>query len=76
MLTLRKDEPETRIKDITFRALKGKFVDLLKDTQTTQIDYKTTAKNKITRQVRAIDRNLTDEQIEEICNDPNVSFVG
>ena len=74
MANLYKDEPETRIKDITFRALKGKFVDLLKETQTTQIDYKTAAKSKITRQARAIDNTLTPEQIEEICNDPEVIY--
>jgi len=66
-----RDEPETRIKDITFRALKGKFIDILKDTQTTQINYKTAAKAKITRQVKAIDPNLTPEQIEEVYNDPD-----
>jgi len=63
-------EPETRIKDITFRALKAKFAEILKETQTTQIDYKTAVKSKISRQARIIDPNLTNEQIEEVCNDP------
>jgi len=64
------DEPETRIKDITFRALKGKFAEVLKESQNTQIEYKTAVKTKIARQARIIDPNLTQEQVEAVCNDP------
>jgi len=64
------DEPETRIKDITFRALKGKFADVLKESQTTQIDYKTAVKSKIARQAKIIDPTLTEDQVEAVCNDP------
>jgi len=67
-----KEEPETRIKDITFRALKAKFIEVLKDTQATQIEYKTAVKGKISRQAKIIDPTLTNEQIEEVCNDPDV----
>ena len=67
-----KEEPETRIKDITFRALKAKFIEVLKDTQNTQIEYKTAVKGKISRQAKIIDPTLTNEQIEEVCNDPDV----
>jgi len=66
-----KEEPETRIKDITFRALKAKFIEVLKDTQATQIEYKTAVKGKISRQAKIIDPTLTNEQIEEVCNDPD-----
>jgi t-SNARE complex subunit (syntaxin) len=64
------DEPETRIKDITFRALKGKFADVLKESQNTQIQYKTAVKTKIARQAKIIDPTLTPEQVEAVCNDP------
>jgi syntaxin 1B/2/3 len=66
-----KEEPETRIKDITFRALKSKFIEVLKETQNTQIEYKTAVKGKISRQAKIIDPTLTNEQIEEVCNDPD-----
>jgi len=65
-----KEEPETRIKDITFRALKAKFIEVLKETQNTQIEYKTAVKGKISRQAKIIDPTLTNEQVEEVCNDP------
>ena len=67
-----REEPETRIKDITFRALKSKFIEVLKETQNTQIEYKTAVKGKISRQAKIIDPTLTNEQIEEVCNDPDV----
>jgi len=65
-----REEPETRIKDITFRALKAKFMEVLKETQTTQIEYKTAVRGKISRQAKIIDPTLTNEQVEEVCNDP------
>jgi len=67
-----KNEPETRIKDITFRALKSKFLEVLKDSQTTQVEYKTAVKQKMNRQVKIIDPSISDAQVEEICNDPEV----
>jgi syntaxin 1B/2/3 len=65
------DEPETRIKDITYRALKGKFGDVLKESQNTQIEYKTAVKSKIARQAKIIDPTLTQDQVEAVCNDPD-----
>eukprot|EP01017_Pseudomicrothorax_dubius_P013049 TRINITY_DN15615_c0_g1_i2.p1 TRINITY_DN15615_c0_g1~~TRINITY_DN15615_c0_g1_i2.p1 ORF type:complete len:314 (+),score=82.63 TRINITY_DN15615_c0_g1_i2:80-1021(+) len=63
-------EPETRMKINTHTALMTKFRELLKETQTVQIDTKSSIKQKIVRQARLIDENLTDRQIEEICQDP------
>jgi len=65
------DEPETRIKDVTYRALKGKFAEILKDSQNTQIEYKTAVKAKIVRQAKIIDPTLTQEQVEAVCSDPD-----
>jgi len=64
------NEPETRIKDISCRSLKAKFVDILKESQTSQLEYKTAVKQKLERQVKIIDPSLTNAQVEEICNDP------
>jgi len=65
-----KGEPETRIKEITYKALKSKFAETLKETQKTQIDFKTAAKSKLSRHVKIVDPSLTAEQVEEVCNDP------
>jgi len=64
------DEPETRIKDISCRSLKAKFVDILRESQTNQVEYKTAVKQKLERQVKIMDPSLNAAQVEEICNDP------
>jgi len=65
------DEPETRIKDINCRALKDRFFNVLQESQNVQINYKNAVKNKIARHARIIDPTLTEEQVENVCNDPN-----
>lgn len=65
------DEPETRIKDITYRALKSKFGEVLKEAQSVQLDYKSAVRTKIGRQVKIMDPTLSQNQVEEICDDPD-----
>jgi t-SNARE complex subunit (syntaxin) len=67
-----KDEPETRIKEMSYKAIKNKFAEVLKEAQNVQIDYKTSVKSKMARQVKLVDNTLTPDQVEEICNDPQV----
>jgi syntaxin 1B/2/3 len=64
------NEPETRIKATSYQALSAKFQDVLKESQAVQSEFKSSAKGKMERQVKMIDETLTDEQVEEICNDP------
>jgi len=74
VITAKKDaahEPETRIQDLSLRALRGKFAEVLKETQTAQIDYKAAVKQKMGRQVKIMDPSLTPDQVEDICNDPD-----
>jgi syntaxin 1B/2/3 len=65
-----KGEPETRIKEITYKALKSKFAEVLKESQVAQIDFKTAAKSKLSRHIKIVDPSLTADQVEEVCNDP------
>lgn len=64
--------PETRIKLINYQALTSKFSDIIKESQEVQIEFKKACKDKIERQARIVDSTLTDEQLEEITNDPEV----
>jgi len=57
---------------MSFKALKSKFAEVLKEAQSIQIDYKTAVKSKMVRQIKLIDNTLTPDQVEEICNDPQV----
>ncbi len=67
-----KDEPETRVKIVNYQALSNKFSQIIKESQAVQIDFKQAVKNKIARQARIYDGKLTDQEIEEITNDPEV----
>jgi len=64
------NEPETRIMNITCKAIKSKFAEVLKESQTVQVDYKTAVRSKMERQVRVMDPTLSNEDVEEIVNDP------
>jgi len=64
------DEPETRMKEMTFSAITTKFSDVLRESQNVQVDIKSSMKSKITRHVKLLDSTLTPDQIETICNDP------
>jgi len=64
------DEPETRMKATSYQALTAKFQEVLKESQTIQSEFKSAVKGKIARQAKMVDETLTDQQVEEICNDP------
>jgi len=64
------NEPETRIKTTSYQALSAKFQDVLKESQAVQGEFKSAAKGKMERQVRMMDETLSNEQVDEICNDP------
>ena len=57
---------------MTYQALTTKFQDVLKETQKNQVEFKTTVKDKIGRQARIISSDVTDEQVEQLCEDPEV----
>jgi len=47
-------------------------VEILKESQNIQVGYKTAVRQKMNRQVKIIDPSLSEAQVEEICNDPEV----
>lgn len=52
------------------QALSTKVQDVLKTSQQVQMEFRAGLKQKITRQTKFLDSSLNDEQIEDICNDP------
>lgn len=64
------DEPETRIRIVNYQALSNKFSQIIKESQAVQLEFKQSVKNKISRQVKFYDSSLSDQQVEEITNDP------
>ena len=60
------------MKTTSYQALSNKFSDVLKESQNIQVSFKAAVREKITRQAKIIDDKLTEDQIEEICNDPEV----
>lgn len=65
------DEPETRMKINAHAALGNKFAEVLRDTQTIEVEVQQAVRDKISRQARLIDDTLTDKQINDICQDPD-----
>ena len=58
--------------EITYKSVSSKFADLLKEFQTVQVNYKTAVRTKMERTIKVMDPSLTSDEIEEICNDPDV----
>ena len=71
----KKAEPETRMKSSLLQALSNKFKEVLAEFQNVQLEFKTCLKEKISRQTKIVDNTLTDEQISEFCNDPQVKHL-
>mmetsp|Transcript_71945 Transcript_71945/g.83600 ORF Transcript_71945/g.83600 Transcript_71945/m.83600 type:complete len:289 (-) Transcript_71945:204-1070(-) len=64
------NEPETRMKSMTYQALTTKFQEVLKETQKCQVEFKTIVKDKVGRQAKIISDDITDEQVNELCENP------
>ena len=62
------------MKATSYQALSAKFQEILKESQSVQADFKGAVKQKIARQAKLIQEDLSDEQVEDICNDPEVLF--
>lgn len=56
------------------RALSNKVNEVLREYQNAQIEYKTSMKEKISRQSREIDPTLNDDQMKDLFNDPQVNL--
>lgn len=64
------NEPETRIKFVGYQAFSNKFAAILKEFQKVQMEYKDAVKVKFSRQAKQMNENLSEQQIQDIINDP------
>ena len=60
------------MKIVTDQSLSNKFSAILKESQAVQLEYKSAVKDKLARQAKIYDNSLSNEQLEEIVNDPEV----
>lgn len=58
------------------QAIMNKTREVLKESQELQITFKTNLREKVTRQARYVDPSISEEQIKEICVDPEVLEFG
>ena len=70
-----KDDPETLMKINLQRAITSKTKEVLTESQEIQVNFKTNLKDKVSRQAKYIDPSISEDQIKEICNDPEVYFI-
>ena len=63
------------MKIVSHQALSHKFSAILKESQAVQLEYKAAVKDKLARQAKIYDNSLSNEQLEEIVNDPEVIFL-
>ena len=57
---------------ISYQAMTCEFQDLMTKTKGIRDDFKSSLKSKVERQVRMIDENLTEQEIDQITEDPEV----
>jgi len=63
------------MKIVSHQSLSNKFSAILKESQAVQLEYKSAVKDKLARQAKIYDNSLSNEQLEEIVNDPEVFIV-
>lgn len=54
------------------QAIVSKTKEVLKESQELQIQFKINLKDKVSRQARYVDPTISEDQIKEICEDPEV----
>ena len=72
LFNFQQEEPETRMKIISHQSLSNKFADVIKESQSVQLEYKAAVKDKLARQAKIYDNTLSPEQVDDIINDPEV----
>lgn len=60
------------MKEVSHQSLSNKFSDVLKESQSVQLEYKAAVKEKLARQAKIYDNALSAEELEDIVNDPEV----
>lgn len=54
------------------KAVSTKTKDILSECQELQMNFRADMKEKVTRQAKYVDPTISDDQIKEICEDPEV----
>lgn len=57
------------------QAIISKAKEVLKESQELQIQFKINLKDKVSRQARYVDPTISEDQIKEICEDPEVFSI-
>ena len=65
-----KDEPEQRIKQLMHKTVTQRFRDVLRTSQSIQTEFKNAVQNRVKKQIRLADKNLTEEEVNDIARDP------
>jgi len=60
------------MKIISHQSLSNKFSEMLKESQHVQLEYKSAVKEKLARQAKIYDNTLSQDELEDIINDPEV----
>ncbi|EGR27272.1 snare domain protein [Ichthyophthirius multifiliis] len=69
----KKDNPNSndlQIKEQLYKSIAFSVKQILEECQNSQLDYKNNLKSKTTRQTKYLDANLTEQQLNDICEDP------
>jgi syntaxin 1B/2/3 len=69
----KRDETELRIMQTQYDSMCVKFKKVLIDYQEVQMAFKSAVKNKVKRQVRALDDRITEEELEKVSEDPEAA---
>ena len=64
-----KESPELRMKQQTLSSLRLKLKELLQSTNAIQLEYKKNTQKKIKRQLKIVNPDLNDQQLEELSKD-------
>lgn len=69
----KQERPETKMKENNYTSLSNKFRDILQQAQNVQMEIKKGVRDKIAHQAHLVDPNMSQEKINELCNDPEAA---
>lgn len=65
-----KEEPETRMMRNLYNNIANEMIKMLKEESVAEEMFKTSMRTKLGRQVKIINKNLSDEEVEDYVNHP------
>jgi t-SNARE complex subunit (syntaxin) len=64
--------PELLFRKICVRTLQSRVIELIRKVQKTQLEMKSESQKKLKERVRMYDNQITEEELEDLVNDPEV----